>query len=393
MKLLEEEGTTNRAKILAKILFPSVVFALSVIAISDYGPVALFAWITLSVTLAFLTFSDVGSAFLDSPDNEGEEQEAKTSSTSDDQLREFVYLNSLSVQSLLASLNIAITEETREVSQEIERMSLQTGMSAGAGTTSGGSLSVNASLLNTETGNEILETTKRINDQYRFNQLKNELGRREKISSLPEDWENSISDYNFNLDGIDVVEIEGTAKTDPLYRMINVVSLFSRIDAFDVDSETVSEVREGMYGEQLGLEISNNDGVNYVMSLQNKNLWTDDPRREFSGSRRYTVLGRVVGVVGENEEWDYIDLLRVSNSVLDRESMNSIRGTIDDFVELIDSFEVDVPLPNLEDVDVEDLQAGREPPTSESTLQLNVKDKRISVEGPAVVIEPIAIYW
>jgi hypothetical protein len=248
-------------------------------------------------------------------------------------------------------------------------------------------------LLNTETGNEILETTKRINDQYRFNQLKNELDRREKVSSLPADWENSTSDYNFDLDGIDVIEVEGTAKTDPLYRMINVVSLFSRIDSFDVDSETVTEVREGMYGEQLGLEISNNDGVNYVMSLQNKNLWTDDPRREFSGSRRYTVLGRIVGVVGEEDEWDYIDLLRVSNTVLDKESMDSIRGTIDDFVDLIDSFEIDVPLPNLEGMDVEDLQAGREPPTSESTLQLNVKDKRIAVEGPAIVIEPIAIYW
>ena len=393
MRLLEEQRTTNRVKLLAKILFSSVVFALSVIAISDYGSIALFVWITLSITLASLAFTDVGSGLLDSPDDEREEQEAQKPSMSDNQLREFVYLNSLSVQSLLASLNIAITEETREVSQEIERMSLKTGMKAGTGATGGGSLSVNASLLNTETGNEILETTKRINDQYRFNQLKNELDRRKKISSLPEDWENSTSDYNFDLDGIDVVEVEGTAKTDPLYRIINVVSLFSRIDSFDVDSETVTEVREGMYGEQLGLEISNNDGVNYAMSLQNKNLWTDDPRREFSGSRRYTVLGRIVGVIGEEDEWDYIDLFRVSNTVLDKESMDSIRGTIDDFVDLIDSFEIDVPLPNLEEMDVEDLQAGREPPTSESTFQLNVKDKRISVEGPAIVIEPIAIYW
>lgn len=393
MRLLEEQRTTNRVKPLAKILFSSVIFALSVIAISDYGSIALFVWITLSITLAFLAFTDVGSGLLDSPDDEREEQEAQKPSMSDNQLREFVYLNSLSVQSLLASLNIAITEETREVSQEIERMSLKTGMKAGTGATGGGSLSVNASLLNTETGNEILETTKRINDQYRFNQLKNELDRRKKISSLPEDWENSTSDYNFDLDGIDVVEVEGTAKTDPLYRIINVVSLFSRIDSFDVDSETVTEVREGMYGEQLGLEISNNDGVNYAMSLQNKNLWTDDPRREFSDSRRYTVLGRIVGVIGEEDEWDYIDLFRVSNTVLDKESMDSIRGTIDDFVDLIDSFEIDVPLPNLEEMDVEDLQAGREPPTSESTFQLNVKDKRISVEGPAIVIEPIAIYW
>ncbi|MCF2206864.1 hypothetical protein KI372_01705 [Halobacterium salinarum] len=393
MRLLEGQRGINRIKPLVKVLFPSVVFALSVIAVSEYGSILLFVWITLSITLAFLAFTEVGSGLLNSPGDEGKEQEAQKHSMGDNQLREFVYLNSLSVQSLLASLNIAITEETREVSQEIEQMSLQTGMKAGSGTTGAGSLSVNASLLNTETGNEILETTKRINDQYRFNQLKNELDRHEKVSSLPEDWENSASDYNYDLDGIGVVEVEGTAKTDPLYRMINVASLFSRINSFDINSETITEVREGMYGEQLGLEISNNDEVSYVMSLQNKNLWTDDPRREFSGSRRYTVLGRVVGVIGEEDEWDYIDLLRVSNTVLDKESMASIRGTIDDFVDLIDSFETDVPLPNLEGIDVEDLQAGREPPTSESTLQLNVKDKRISVEGPAIVIEPIAIYW
>lgn len=73
--------------------------------------------------------------------------------------------------------------------------------------------------------------------------------------------------------------------------------------------------------------------------------------------------------------------------------MDSIRNTIDDFVDLIDSFEADIPLPNLDEVDIEDLQAGREPPTSNSTLQLNIKDKRISVEGPAIIIDPIAIYW
>ncbi len=377
-----------------KVIFPPVVFALSIIAMSGYGSLVLFLWVTVSLSFAIVLFTEWGSEMLDRMllTDENDEKE-DLESNSESQIREFVYLNSLSVKSLLASLNIAITEETRKVSQEIEKVSLRTGMETNAGSTETGSISANASLLNTETGNEILETRNRINDQYLFNQLKRELEERDAISKLPDNWDNSSDGYNLDLDEIDLIKIKGTAKTDPLFRMINVVSLFSKIDSFDLDPKTVEDAKENIYGGQLGLELSNDDDVTYVMSLEEKNLWTDDPRREFSGSRDYSVIGRVIGVIGENEEWDYVELLRVSDTVLDADSMGSIRGTIDDFVNMIDSFDIDIPLPDLENADMDDLQSGDKPPTTNSNLQFNVKDKRISVEGPAIIVEPVAIYW
>ena len=78
----------------------------------------------------------------------------------------------------------------------------------------------------TKTGTEVLETRKRINDQLLFTRLYDKL--EDSITKLPEDRANDTGD-TLSLSNGDVVEVSGVAKTDPLYRMLNVASLFARL--------------------------------------------------------------------------------------------------------------------------------------------------------------------
>ena len=308
-------------------------------------------------------------------------------------LRQFVYLDSLAVQSLLASLNIPITEEAIEVTEE----SYEGGGSAGAkGSVSVpglGNLGGNLDLSGSKTGTEILETTKRINDQYLFSQLYQKLKENNDLTQLPEERAtNSGSQLSF--DNGQMIEIEGMAKTDPFYRMLNVASVFANISGIDVDESQVRDARESIYGEEVGLVVETSEGdYSYAMSMAKENLWIDDPRREFLGTRSYTVLGRVEEIVPPNKEWDYIDLLRVAGTVLSENSIDSIRELGNQLVDLIDGFEQEVPFPDLGNVSPEDLQSDGDPPTKQSSIKLDIEDKALSVEGVAVIIQPIAIYW
>lgn len=308
-------------------------------------------------------------------------------------LRQFVYLDSLAVQSLLASLNIPVTEEAREVTEE----SYQGGGSAGAkgsvNVPGFGELGGNIDLSGSKTGSEILETTKRINDQYHFSQLYQKVKQRDDFVRLPEERpEDTQSTLSF--DNGQIIEVEGMAKTDPFYRMLNVASVFADISGVDIDKDQVQDARESIYGEEIGLvvETSKRD-YSYAMSMNKDSLWIDDPRREFLGTRSYTVLGRVEEIVPPNKEWDYIDLLRVAGTVLSEDSIDSFRELGSEFVDLLDGFEQDIPLPDLGGVSVEDLQGNNEPPTKQSTISVDLEDKALSVGGVAVIIQPIAIYW
>ena len=98
-------------------------------------------------------------------------------------------------------------------------------------------------------------------------------------------------------------------------------------------------------------------------------------------------------LIEKSEEWDYIDLLRVAGTVLSENSIDSIRELGNQLVDLIDGFEQEVPFPDLGNVSPEDLQNDGDPPTKQSSIKLDIEDKALSVEGVAVIIQPIAIYW
>jgi hypothetical protein len=308
-------------------------------------------------------------------------------------LRQFVYLDSLAVQSLLASLNIPITEETREVTEESYEGGGSAGAKGGVNVPGLGELGGKIDLSGSKTGTEILETTKRINDQYLFSQLYQKLKENDDLTQLPEERP-SGSGGQLSFKNGQMVEIEGMAKTDPFYRMLNVASVFANISGVDMDENQIQDARESIYGEEIGLVVETSEGdYSYAMSMDKENLWIDDPRREFLGTRSYTVLGRVEEIVPPNKEWDYIDLLRVAGTVLSDDSIDSIREVGSQFVDLLDGFEQEVPFPDLGNASPEDLQGNGEPPTKQSSIKVDIEDKALSVEGVAVIIQPIAIYW
>jgi hypothetical protein len=189
---------------------------------------------------------------------------------------------------------------------------------------------------------------------------------------------------------------------------MNVISLIARaislftpyLDVDDpdqleeFDQDTVEDVREAVYGNQIGLKINVEDSdLNYVMALEDDKLWIDNPRREFSASKDYTILGRVIGVVGEDNDWDYIDVFRVTGTVLGDESMSTIRTAISELIGMIDGFEKQVPVPNFSEIDIEDMSDEVSENKSMHTVKIDIEDKDMSVEGPAVIIDPIAVYW
>lgn len=392
------------------VILLSVLVSVSTLYVAEFGMAYLFFWVLLltilGVSLLTEVYSEAYEHFSDSDETNGENTNNKIDDEND-KLREFVYLDSLSIQSLLASMEFGTPESVRQLSEQSHTEQEQIAASANIGSSAVGDISGEVNVSNSETGKEVLETKKRISDQHRFKHLYTKLADRNEIDCFPSDWKNDPEEYNLNSN-VDIIEFSGTVKTDPLYRMMNVISLITRsISLFtpyldfdnpenieNFDQETVEDVREAVYGNQIGLKVDVLDSdINYVMALDEDNLWIDNPRREFSESKDYTVLGRVIGVVGENEDWDYIDVFRVTGTVLGEDSMSTIRNVISDFIRMIDGFEKEVPIPDFSEMDVEDISQDTPENFSRHTVDIDIDDKDMSVEGPAIIVDPIAVYW
>lgn len=381
----------------------SVVVGTSIFGASNYGPIVAGLW-TVLICISSGTFYVIHMNSKSIFESESEIDRSGSPSDASDELREFVYLDSLSVQSLLASLSLATPEQTTEINEQTEQVKRRAGLKAGLGSSGGGSVGGSVDLSKTDTGTELIETSKRINDQYVFEQLRRELG--DRISEMPDYWKNSPEDYNLDAHDLDIVKIRGKGRTDPIYRAASVLSIVSRMEDIQSEdrnrnggksernlSESIEEVLDGVYGGKIGVEFIGEGDLTYVAEIDEENLWVEDPRRVFADSREYTVLARVVGSVSEADEWDYIDLLRVGGTVLDTNSVSSVRQVVQEFISLVNGYEQDVPLPNLENTDLEQLSNEEDVDTEPSSIKIEIENKKISVEGPALVVDPIAIYW
>lgn len=425
-----DQATLRERASLLKLVAVSIVFSLSVLALVPFGGAVVVGWCLLSAVVAGLYLSPNAREALfsllpeeDSTDESDETDavDSNTISDSDDELREFVYLDSLSVQSLLASLQVDIPKEATKVNQQTEQIRENATLNAGVSSPGVGSLGAQVGASTAETEGEILETSKKITDQYIFDVLYGELDDSGRISTLSFDWDSEPSNNNYNLDGIDVVKVTGTANTDPLYQLANIVSLLSRVEVLqdyleeDDDQESVKiskvadDLKDIIFSNQIGVEIDDGTDMSYVMSVDTDNLWVNDPRREFTDSREYTVLGRVIGEIPEDEKWDYIDLLRISDVVFDEDSLGTVRELLNIFLDLLSGFQMRLTLDPLRDASLQEMQMvdlsqvylgmGTESNGSntqednETGIQIRIKDKTVCVEAPGLIIEPIAIYW
>jgi len=312
---MDREAVLELGSSLTGVVVPAIVFGVSVLAVSDYGAVPLVIWSISIAAVVGLFFSETArSAIYDELVGKEEKDESDSTSLSTssdrDELREFVYLDSLSVQSLLASRHVDIPDAATEVSQQTERVQRRAGLNAGISGQGGVGVKGNIGVSSAETETDLLETSKKITDQHIFDELYEQLDDRDKIKTLPDYWENSPEDYNLEAEDLDVIEIAATGKTDPVYRIANILSLLSRVEVLreyqsqdgtttNQDpvklSQVADDIRDIVFADQVGVEFEVDDRLSYVASVDTDNLWVDDPRREFADSREYTVLGRVVG--------------------------------------------------------------------------------------------------
>lgn len=302
------------------------------------------------------------------------------------ELREFVYLDSMSVNSLLASQYMAVPETVREISEDIEEDTDEKGVGGSIGHKGIAELWGEWTKGDTEQSRRMAETERRINDQYRFSILHRTLGEANQLEELNE--AEADDEESFSLGQGDVVKATGVCVTDPFYRLLNSVSSIMRIAQIDElegqDTEDFEEMmgndgewmfdimKDILHGERIGLKI---DPVSYsypiLMSVGTEDLWVT-PEREFVGNREYTVVGRVSQVLTGQKKWDFIDLLKLMGGVFSEDSVDDLRDAL---LEVADDLE-------RENESGDGFQFG---------LEIDRDD--YVVNEPSIVIDPIAIYW
>lgn len=297
-------------------------------------------------------------------------------------LREFVYLDATSVNSLLASRFMAVPETVRDVAEENEEQTNESKKSAGIKLHSLLNLGGSRKSGSKEGSQELSEVGKRINDQYRFSIL---------VRTFEQSDETKVHDITEDESGADLVpgdlvRVRGKCITDPLYPLLTAIHYFASATS-DIpqgnsfwtsmlqnqsEQGQVEQVYELLYGGWIGLKMEH-DKVdrNFGIAIHESETWID-PHREFRGSNEYTILGRVQTQLSEGEIWDLIEILRVLNSAASEEEMDERRVKL--VAKLLDDLE--------------------EQNTGEEEFRLpEMNPDEFVIEGDATIISPIAIYW
>ncbi|QIO25412.1 hypothetical protein [Haloarcula sp. JP-L23] len=305
------------------------------------------------------------------------------------ELRQFIYLDDLAIQTLLASYNIAAPESVRESRESISEGSGGLDFKAGMNLPSIAELKLGANASGSKTAKEIFEAEKRINDQYLFSILHDALEDSGEIVDLTE------SDGDISFSNGDMVKIRGEAKTDPIYRFLSELSIVSDLDVVDAEENNLDEIdgfRELMYADQVGLSLEVDDTISsFGMSLNRENLWVDE-NREFLGRREYVVVGRIRETFGRDTKWDFADILRLADTITTDETMEEIRQLASAFVESIGDLSQEYERPDMDEVSLEELSE-EDYEKEESMFELDIGDNEIALEGPGHVVHPVAIYW
>jgi|GEM_PF-2619998 len=299
------------------------------------------------------------------------------------ELREFTYLDTMSVNSLLASQYMTIPETIRDVSEDVYEEMDESGWGFTLGYEGIASASAGSGGTETEESRRLAETERRVNDQYRFSILHRSLTRQKQLIDL-----NQVGDEGgIKFDSGDVIKASGICTTDPLYRLFRSMSDLMRIGNLEqVEKTSENEFeeitdsqgnlifdnwREVLHGERISLKMElDNFRYPVLMSVVVDDLWTTTPEREFIGAHDHTVVGRVSHVTTGQTNWDFIELLRIMGSIFSESSVNELRDVLMGLIEELEN-------------------------ENESGIKFDVQadSDDLVVGEPAVVINPIAIYW
>lgn len=290
------------------------------------------------------------------------------------ELREFVYLNELSLNSHLSSLGVGIPEEILQKSgSETEK----SGSAEGGLTIPGTSLGIKGGgrLSHMDTSN--VQTRMQITAPYRFEELLNQIS------------ENGFDIIgNKNLGGTsrgDVVKIEGKIWPMSLFKVETAIKLFLEVmeeetldnieelpgDTEDSQQEITDEdykqfkamnqVIEKFIGETIPIRMHRN-GIDAGISLDRSFMRTN-PFRTFAEEKEFTLVGRVMERLRHTDLWDPNDLTNLMREYI----------SIDEAEEMLKNFE-------------EDIEASED-------INISFEEKDRSIQAPGIVVFPIAIYW
>lgn len=301
------------------------------------------------------------------------------------ELRQFVYLDNLAVRSLLASIDVPVPEEIETTDETVLEFQGEGGAGGEIEVPFVGSAQLGGEFTGSKVGREMLRTRKRINDQYIFNKLHDKL-------------EGDIVDINKEgySKNCDLVKVKGNIETDAIYRVLKIISMFSDIAQIE-EQENIKRAEELLYEKGIGVSIKVDDSrFAYAGTLKPENLWIDQ-ERAFLGEKEYTVLGRVYTDFGSDEAWDYLDLVKIVDSIFEDETMDDLRTLASDVIEAIGGAESEYERPDISTADINNIEDIRDINTladsAKSKIQFSVDDREIAIDGPGIVIDPIAIYW
>lgn len=152
------------------------------------------------------------------------------------ELREFVYLDNMSVNSLLASQYVAIPETIRDLSESLEGEEVGGEVSGSVGVSD--FFRVSGQISGTESAEErsMAEIERRVNDQYRFSILYKSLNQTDKLTDLTEE-----TNGNLDFSQGDVIKVQGGCISDPFYRFLSGFSLIMRIFQSDQVAEQADQ--------------------------------------------------------------------------------------------------------------------------------------------------------
>ena len=296
-------------------------------------------------------------------------------------LRQFVYLDSGAVNSLLASMYMTVPEKVREVAEETEEEGDQSEGKAGINLGSVLNLGGSHRRSRSETEREMSEVSRRVNDQYRFSILV------ETVES--EGTEKSVTDIEGDeeaesVDPGDLVRVAGTCRPDPLYPILSALQyivestsgapdgngFFAQLMQSASGVGQVKQFYQILYHGWIGLEIdSPTDDWTIGTTIDTENMWVD-PDREFRSQNEFTIFGRVRDVNDEDSIWDLIEALRMISAVSSEKETEEIRATL--VAKILDSMDEE----------------------NDSEFEIpEIQPEDFVVEGKSVIIDPIAIYW
>jgi len=295
-----------------------------------------------------------------------------------DKLREFIYLDDVSVNSHLSSLGKALPREVVEQSE------------SGKETEGGGNIKV-AKGSRTWSESSGTETTRDATAPYRFEELRETLDEEGiQIHDNPDPRAVSRGDviridgttvpmslYKIELAAMSFLEIfDGMMESDVIDDIDELADQNERDQNIDPqrkgdedkmelsealdDLRMILELAEEFIGEGIPIRVVNETGT-YVTALD-RSLMRVNGRQAFFEETDYVIFGRVKGRINRGEEWDPIEATRVTGRYF--QESEDVGDELRDVLRQL---------------------------SEEMDLEMSEED--LLVEGRSVEINPMAVYW